>query len=240
MTENIKEVCVHEFRSHRRVRLACILAIWGPLMACQPTAPAGAPTGSAPAQATGGQKNDKSAQEHLYRVNPSPQQALDIEFEIHDAPGPFADARSNVNYQSFNCNYVTSEWAGARASPSKMVPLSVNRLDKARFLVTAYRDGLLDEDYFGTGVCHWELTAVSIGFRATGAKDDTGYAVLLSAKDLKPGTSFRQYYWKGGYPGAKNESGVPLSNGGRRDPDGYSPTFRSNLFSITAKVTAKP
>ena len=107
-------------------------------------------------------------------------------------------------------------------------------------MVTAYRDGLLDEDYYGTGVCQWTLTAVSIGFSATGAKDDTEYAVLLGTKDLQPGTEFRQHYWKGGYPGAKNESGVPLSNGGRRNPEGYSEPFRSNLFSITAKVTAKP
>jgi hypothetical protein len=233
---------VHESPFSRRVRLAGIVAIWGPLMACQPTAPAAPSTGTptTTAQATAAQKNDKSAQEHLYRLNSSPQHALDIEFEIHDAPGLFADFGSNVHYQSFNCNYVTSEWAGTRGSPSKMVSLPTTQLDKTRFVVTAFRDGLLDEDYYGTGVCQWTLTAVSIGFRATGAKDDTGYAVLLGAKDLNPGTSFRLYYWKGGYPGAKNESGVPVSNSGRRDPEGYSEPFRSNLFSITTKVKAKP
>ena len=235
---------MHEFPSHRLGRVACIVAVWGPLMACQPTAPAGAPSVSAPttAQATGTTKNDKSAQEHLYRVNPSPRQALDIEFEIHDAPGPFADATSNVNYQSFNCSYVTSEWAGTRGSPSKMISLPVTQVDKNRFVVTAYRDGLLDEDYYGAGVCQWTLTAVSIGFRATGAKDDTGYAVLLNAKDLQPGTEMRQFYWKGSYPQRKekNQSGIPPSVSGVSKPEDLLPGFREDTFSITTTVRAKP
>lgn len=235
---------MHDFPLRRRARLACLIAIWGPLMACQPTAPAAGPSAppTATAQAGDRSKNDKSAQEHLYRLNPSPKQGVDIEFEVHDAPGTFADAMSNANYQSFNCNYVTSEWAGARASPSKMTPLPVTRLDTNRFVVTVYQDGLLDEDYFGTGVCHWELTAVSLGLRATGAADDTAYAVLLGSKDIMPGHTVQQYYWKGSYPrtNTPTESGIAPSVSGVSKPDDLLQGFRDNVFSITAKVRTKP
>lgn len=223
------------FPAVRLARLACVVGTAWSLMACQPTAPAGAP-GTAAAQSTGAPKNDKSAQEHLYRVNPAPKEGFEVEFEIHDAPGPFAEFGGNAHYQSFNCNYVTSEWAGTRSEPTKMVPLAGTKLNTNRFVVTAHRDGLLDEDYYGTGVCKWSLIGVTVGFRATGAKEDTDYVVDLGSKEFEPGTMFNQYFWKGDYP--RLPGAGDTSNSGRRDPEGFGPTHRGNLFFISAKVKA--
>lgn len=205
-------------------------------MACQPTAPAGSP-GTATAQTTGAPKNDQSAQEHLYRVNPVPKEGFEVEFEIHDAPGPFTLFKGDLAYQSFNCNYVTSEWAGARASPSKTMPVNVSQAEKNRFVVTAYRDGMLDGDYYGKGVCHWDLTSIRVGISATEAKEDTVYVVHLVSKDIKPGSVSRQHYWKGDYP--KLPGAGDTSNSGRRDPNEFGPAHRASLFSITASVKGK-
>ena len=233
---------MHEFPFHRWGRVACTVAVLGPLMACQPTAPAAQPSGApaANAQATGAQKNDKSEQAHLFKVNPSPKQVFEVEFEIHDAPGPLNDVSGAASYHAPNCNFVTSAWAGARAVPSKGLAVPMQRLGPNRFVATVNRDGMLDEDYYGKGVCRWVFMSMAVGFSATGSKDDTDYLVDLDDKEIQDGIFITQYYWKGGYPGGKNASGFPLQNGGRRDPDGYSPTFRGNLFSITAKVRAKP
>ncbi|MGS5089895.1 hypothetical protein ACVC7V_25715 [Hydrogenophaga sp. A37] len=224
------------FPAVRLARLACVVgAVWS-LMACQPTAPAGSP-GTAAAQTTGAPKNDHSAQEHLYRVNPAPKEGFEVEFEIHDAPGPFAEFKGDLAYQSFNCNYVTSEWAGARASPSKAMPVKVSPAGKNRFVVTAYRDGMLDEDYYGKGVCHWDLTSIRVGISATGAKEDTVYVVHLVSKDINTGSVIKQHYWKGDYP--RLPGAGDTSNSGRRDPSEFGPTHRANLFSITASVRGK-
>lgn len=223
------------FPAVRLARLACVVgAVWS-LMACQPTAPAGAP-GTAAAQSTGAPKNDKSAQEHLYRVNPAPKEGFEVEFEIHDAPGPFAEFGGNAHYQSFNCNYVTSEWAGTRSEPRKMVPLVVSRVDERRYRATFYLDAMNDEDYYGTGVCKWAMTSMALHFSASGAKDDSTYVVSLNKQAWRDGGTATRYYWKGDYP---QLPGVPdTGNTGRDNADDYSPKFRANLFSITARVKA--
>lgn len=217
------------------IRLLGILCLWGPLMACQPATTAEASAGPA-ATTTDTAKNDKSAQEHLWRVNPSPQEGFEVVFDLHDAPGPFASFRGFAHYQSFNCNFVTSEWAGTRSQPTKMIPVAAEQIDATHFRATFYRDGLLDEDYYGKGVCHWDLIGVTVGFKATGAEGETSYSFDLDKKAWRDGGQDRRYYWKGDYPS------LPIGGGnqGRRDPDGFSAAFRSNLFSISATVRAKP
>ena len=236
---------MHEFPFSRGVRLACIVAIWGPLMACQPTAPAAEPSGtpSATAQPTGTTKNDKSEQAHLFKVNPSPKQVFEVEFEIHDAPGPLMAIPGGVGYsapQAPNCTFVSNAWAGTWGTPFKGLSLPVTPVGPNRFVMTVALDGMLDEDYYGKGVCRWKMGSAGASFAASQAKEDTVYGVSLDAKEFVDGATYRQYFWKGGYPRSDNKSGIPLSNPGRRDPDGYKEPFRSNLFSITATVRAKP
>ena len=247
MTENIKEVCVHEFRSHRRVRLACILAIWGPLMACQPTAPAAEPSGtsSATGQATGTPKNDKSEQAHLFKVNPSPKRVFEVEFEIHDAPGPLMAVRGSAGYsapQAPNCTFVTNAWAGTWGTPFKGLSLPVMPAGTNRFVMTVALDGMLDEDYYGKGVCRWEMGGAGAGFAASVSKEDTQYGFSLKPEEFVDGATHRKYYWKGNYPQrkTKNESGIPSSSPGVSKPEDLLPGFRENVFSITAKVRVKP
>lgn len=225
------------FPAARLARLACVVGAAWSLMACQPTAPAGAP-GTAAAQSTGAPKNDKSAQEHLYRVNPAPKEGIEVSLQIDDAPGPFASFSGNASYQSFNCDYVTSEWAGARASPTKQLPLTVSRQGDNRFVVTAYRDALLDEDYYGKGVCKWDMLSVRVGFRATGAQEDTVYVVDLNADKIQPGSVIKRYYWKGGYPQLSGATGAGFSGG--QSPAEFESSRRANLFSIVANVRAVP
>ncbi|WP_416926658.1 hypothetical protein [Ottowia sp.] len=203
-------------------------------MAYQPTTSAEPSTVAA--NAFGAAKNDKSAQEHLWRANPSPKQGFEVVFELHDAPGPFAGFGGYAHYQSFNCNFVTSEWAGTRSQPTKMIPVAAEQIDTTHYRATFYLDGLLDEDYYGKGVCHWDLIGVTVGFKATGAKGETDYAFDLDKKAWRDGGQDRRYYWKGDYPS------LPIGGGnqGRRDPDGFSADFRSNIFSISATVRAKP
>ncbi len=230
---------MHGFTFHdglgRAARLACLASAWWPLMACQPTAPSGPSTPVA--SASGVARNDRSAQEQLWRANPSPSKGMEAAFEIHGSPGPFAEVRGDVAYQATNCNYVTSEWAGARASPSRMMPVSVSRTGTNGFVATVYRDGMQDEDYYGTGVCHWELTSIRVGFSATGAKSDTVYVVHLVGKDIHPGAVITQHFWRGDYPSLPGA--VETSNAGRRDAEGFGPDFRSNLFSIVATLREK-
>ncbi|WP_157576266.1 hypothetical protein [Hydrogenophaga pseudoflava] len=237
---------MHELPFNRGARLACAIVMWGTLMACQPTAPAAPAPGASAAtdQPTGAQKNDRSEQAHLFKLNPSPRRVFEVTFEIHDAPGPLMAVRGSAGYsapQVPNCTFVTNAWAGTWGTPFKGLSLPVTPAGPNRFVMTVALDAMLDEDYYGKGVCRWEMGGAGAGFAASASEEDTRYGLSLDAKEFVDGATYRQHYWKGDYPKLETrDSAVSVSNPGRRDPDGYKEPFRSNLFSITAQVKAKP
>ena len=135
---------------------------------------------------------------------------------------------------------MTSEWAGTRSQPTKMIPIETSRIDATHFRATFYLDGLLDEDYYGKGVCHWSLIDVSVGFKATEAKEDVDYVFSLDKGAFREGGQDKQYYWKGSYPRMPDaKPGVPDGVWGVRNPAQLRPGFRDNVFFITAEVKVK-
>ena len=55
-----------------------------------------------------------------------------------------------------------------------------------------YRDAMLDEDYYGRGSCHWEITSVSVGFTAQGKPFSSG----LMLEEILRGEAHSAYYRK--------------------------------------------
>ena len=218
--------------------LAC--ALW--LSACQPTsavdtmkpadpaAAAPAPTSPAPATATG--KNDQSAQENLYRLNPNPQQAYEVVLTIQDAPGPFKVKGWSAMYEATGCNYVTNEWAGARGQPRRLVEIPFTESPDGSQVATLFLDALQDEDYYGNGVCRWRLTSAGPWFQATGDSGDTTFDVNLNPEQLLAESPVVLFYWKGHYPRAKVDR---FSTSGNTDREKFAPEIRNNLFSMTLK-----
>lgn len=241
---------MHELPFNRGARLACATVMWGALMACQPTAPAApaAPSPGASAatdQPTGVQKNDQSEQAHLFKLNPAPRRVFEVTFEIHDAPGPLMAVRGSAGYsapQAPNCTFVTNAWAGTWGTPFKGLSLPVTPAGPNRFVMTVALDAMLDEDYYGKGVCRWEMGGAGAGFAASASEEDTRYGISLDAKELVDGATYRRYFWKGSYPrmSQTNESGMPVSAPGVSTPSDLLPGFRENVFSISATVRAKP
>ncbi len=59
---------------------------------------------------------------------------------------------------------------------------------------------ILDEDYYGRGVCHWQLTDARLALKARDREDDTRFVAGLSAQKLRAGDMQQRYFWKGYYP----------------------------------------
>ncbi len=145
------------------------------LAACQPTGsmPSSSMNNSSSASdtnanthtASASAKNDKSAQTELYRLNPAPQEGYEVTLKIENAPGPFKQIRWSAMYQAKGCNYVVNEWAGVRGEPEKVLELPFKEQADGSYVATVYLDAMLDEDYYGNGVCKWKLT--SMGPRGT-------------------------------------------------------------------------
>lgn len=81
-------------------------------------------------------------------------------------------------------------YGGVRLAPRHEVVLEWRRTGDGVYRANADLDALLDEDYFGLGVCRWRFDGVDVGF-AVGA---SRFAHALSADDVRGQNVRRGYY----------------------------------------------
>ncbi len=173
--------------------------------------------------------------EAKYQRNPAPKQAYRIELKVADAPGPFARAEGFVSYEAPNCTFIPNQIVGVRKRPSHTLPIEFAKVDESTFVATIHADAMLDEDYLGEGVCHWELMGVSSWLKATGAKTDIGYLANLAGDEVRAQKFRTNYYLKDEYPG--NDPDERLDPG-ELDRNKFTPEFQGQLFTITSIAKA--
>lgn len=192
--------------------------------------------------------------EQRFRQNPNPKEAYRIRIKINDAPGPLIlEQDMDVGYLADNCEYlITSEIIGATAHPEKRLKFPIHKISENEYETVVYRDAMLDEDYFGEGVCRWRIAGFGTGFKATGKPEETSFSIGGMVDELIEGKEMTQYYWKARYPYIRNADGsIALQNDGidgmpelaigftdfgRASPDNFMPEYRTNLFTITATI----
>ncbi|MEP6906556.1 MAG: hypothetical protein ABI858_01030 [Pseudoxanthomonas sp.] len=186
------------------------------------------------------QRNDSAAEaretdspslRHKFRVNPNPRRRYDITMMIEDAPGPFGDVGFGAQYDAPDCMYWTSKFAGTTSSPMRILGLPMKKLDDNTYVTTVYLDAMLDEDYYGDGVCHWQLTGVTGGLKATGSYVETGFGIDISPQSIATREPVTKYFWKERYPREEGYDNFP--DFGSRTLEKLSPDKRSEYFSIT-------
>ncbi len=122
--------------------------------------------------------------EAKFKQNPSPKQAYRVILNVADAPGPFAVIEGFAQYTAPECTYILNEAAGATAHPEKLIPVTYTKVDERTYAGIVHTDAMQDEDYFGKGVCHWNLVVVSAQLRATGAQGETRFFASLPGDAL--------------------------------------------------------
>ena len=189
-----------------------------------------------------------TAKTELYKRNPNPQQGYEITAHINNPPGAFEYAKARVYYQSKGCSYVLNSFEGVNSSPRQSLELPLTKIGDNEYTTKVYLDEMIDEDYYGNGVCQWFYVASTIGFMATGAKNETVFSADLWADQVPATQPITYYFWNKSYPidvakmelnkkfpdinqtgsvefGAKNISNVPIER-------------RNEFFSVT--LTVKP
>ncbi|HZF96635.1 MAG TPA: hypothetical protein VEY92_00020 [Pseudoxanthomonas sp.] len=98
---------------------------------------------------------------------------------------------------------------------------------------TVYADGLLDEEYYGRGVCRWKLTQARVHLKATGAEEETLFNASISAEPLLAEKTER-FLFKRSLPTSStvNIGRLPLfrTAGSKK---GTSPIHEKGFFTIT-------
>lgn len=184
-----------------------------------------------------------STSEHdtMIKENPNPKQAYRIEMRIENAPGPFGWVDGAADYNVLNysecgkINRIAGVIPQIRTGPEiKWTPKG-----DGVYETVVYADRLVDEDYFGRGVCRWAMTGARAILMATGAEIENSFVPYLSAEDMAANRSRTYYYWRGHYPfrSPPPADGKGYSWSGEEDREEYKPELRDELFSVT--LTAK-
>jgi len=169
-----------------------------------------------------------------YKHNTKPSRVFALAVRIDNAPGPFASLHGTMQYDIANsaCLPPADFFSGVQTTPiSTFLPISLKRTGEGRYEGEIALDGLVDDDYFGRGVCRFKAVGPSVSLRATGAAGETRFVVRLDAEAVEAEATKTKYYWRGGYPRDPRVEDFP--DHGLDSPDDFLEPLRDELFSVT-------
>jgi hypothetical protein len=186
-------------------------------------------------------KPDSQRETIEFKQNPSPKRAYRIEMEIENAPGPFAVVQGAAQYDVTNeeeCG-VFSAMAGGYNREVNHVALQWERLSDTTYATTVYADLMLEENYFGRGVCTWKFTHANASLGATGAKAETMFQPDISAEEVRLSQVVKWYFWKERYliNTPLPSTGEGVADFGHRSLDHVQIDKRGEFFSIILTAT---
>jgi hypothetical protein len=149
--------------------------------------------------------NDAGSRPPPIRLNPHPVRAYRVVLTLDDAPGPFRKVEGIADYTakyrdepSRTCGYMAGG-VGAFIPLSWSEPFELKKTSEDTYEGVIHADGMLDEDYDGEGVCHWEMIEVRARLRANDNQTDTQFAPFIRTTPDMIETSSTRYFWKGVY-----------------------------------------
>ncbi|MES2405562.1 MAG: hypothetical protein V4567_14675 [Pseudomonadota bacterium] len=117
------------------------------------------------------------------KKNPHPVQRYEV-IATTNAPGPWDKVKGYISYEVVNPKCTPEDkFLGVHAMPADVgIEVEMTRIAEDTWKGYFYRDYLQDEDYYGLGVCHWDVTSVGSGFAVHGETFGAGDTlnILLS------------------------------------------------------------
>lgn len=174
-----------------------------------------------------------------FAENPSPRQAYRLTLRIDGAPGPLEVVSSAAQYDVVNqeCLPPPKENPGGHTSPvpTHDIPFRLERVSDSEYAGVFYIDGMVDAEYHGRGMCHWELIQAQVQLRAPGDQGDTHFIAKLNGNELPQGLPKAFHYWKARYP--KEAGAEGYRDFGQPDLQKVPAEQRDDFFEIV--LTAK-
>lgn len=172
-----------------------------------------------------------------YRENPNPTKAYRLTMRIDDAPGPLQVMVSASQFDVVNreCLPPPDSNPGGHLSPipTNDIPFQLERVSDNEYTGIVYADGMIDEDYYGRGVCRWKLINVQVQLKATGAKEETKFMADLYGDEFFAAQVKTIYFRKELYPRHPDSQLDEPKNSGQTDRAKISSFRDDELFTIT-------
>jgi hypothetical protein len=169
--------------------------------------------------------------------NPAPTEVYEITVTIKDAPGPFDSIDGFTQFDVLNDECVpldyTAALGGVRNNPSERVPVKYERIGDGVYRATVVADALVDEDYYGLGMCHWTLVATNF---IANAGSKIAFVSYLTGDNLTNAEAKNSFYSTLFYQD-RNTIEFDMSVSGESGPDKFGPNVP--LFEILIAPTRK-
>lgn len=158
--------------------------------------------------------------------NPTPKKRYDITLTVDGAPGPFDSITGFVEYKVANDECVPLEpVSGATIAPEEKIPVVFKHEKGDVYIGTIYADLMQDEDYYGLGVCHWQIVATSAVLKNKAVE----FSPAIFHKDITAQHAVPTYFVKGDYA----DNAKPHSAFGTTNRSLFQPESRTDLFTVT-------
>lgn len=174
-----------------------------------------------------------------YETNPSPKEAVEVIVTTRDAPEDMYLVGAAVGYMiaNGNCLPPIDNFEGVSYGIEKhLVEIPLRKTASGRYAGTFFRDGLASKNYFGRGVCSWEVQYVSASLRTHSTEQFTYFTVSTtpeertatrySRKEIKPVLNDGDIYPANDLSEASFENSIPASD-------------RSKYFSYTISIISR-
>lgn len=186
-------------------------------------------------------KPDVEEEAPLRKLNPAPKRAYAITMKIAGAPGPFEIVEGTAQYTVKNPAECGKKIAIAGVFPrmTSNEPFTLTRVSDSEYAGMVYSDLILDEDYFGRGVCRWEFVEARARLQATRDDKDAHFIPSISSESILASGSETKYFWKDRYPRVDAYDGYPVT--GEASLDSVPAAERDQFFTVTlVAVEAQP
>jgi len=178
-----------------------------------------------------------------YKANPTPKDAYEVVVTTHDAPEDMYLSAAAVGYVIANesCLPPIDNFEGVRYGIEKhLIEIPLRKIAADRYTGTYFRDGLASKDYFGRGICSWEVQYVSASLKTRSTERFTFFpisttpekrtATRYSPKEIRPALDDGEIYPATDFSESRFEESIPESERGR---------FFSYSISIIARKHEK-
>lgn len=177
-----------------------------------------------------------NAAQQRARTQAHPQQAYELLLTLDNPPGPFAMVEAVAQYDVVNeeqCGHI-NPLTGTAERITHQQAIALEAVGNNRYRGTLYRDLMLDEDYYGRGVCQWQFSGAAALFKATGAEGETRFTAFIDTQAIDQGQPAARHYPATDYPRVAEMA--DYAQPGKADPDSYVPALRNQLFSATLQA----
>ncbi|MCD9030012.1 hypothetical protein LDO26_17620 [Luteimonas sp. BDR2-5] len=169
--------------------------------------------------------------EPLRNLNASPQKAYDIRIVLKEPPGPFAEIDAAAQYDVVNPGECGEPQPVSGAIPriSTNEVVELQRISDTEFTGRVFVDRVLDEDYYGRGVCRWQFVEARVSFRESSDPMASWFVAALKAAAIEAGASKKTFFWSGHYPKAQIDNYVTFGSESR---DHVSDAEKPEFFEV--------